>query len=333
MGPGESVTRLSSRERQAARSPAAPWALPAEHDDARDSAAPVRVRLVQLPPNTLGAHACSVTLAVHAAAIAHNLGCVLASIDPEGPHQLRVALRRMRVALRIFEPVMRRKANTRLADAARELGAIVGELRDADVMLDEIIAPAASDRTDLVAALNAWRQEVRGRVRAKLLAIGAPAFVAELTRDAGTPAWLKQNRQSAGISADAIVARALEAFREKAATQALRLPHMHHQDLHRLRKDVKALRYGAELAVTSNALDPDIVRRLKRMQDALGYANDMAALEQFDPPLLGQREALQQLRAQLHVARTGIVADAIANAAAEWRDLLRVWPIKLALPS
>jgi CHAD domain-containing protein len=282
------------------------------------AAPPTRVRLVKLQGSVSAAHACSVTLALHGAAIAHNLQCVLTMLDPEGPHQLRIALRRTRVALRVFEPVMRRKVNAQLVETARALGSIAGELRDADVMIDEIIAPAARDEAGLLAALMAWRQEVRGRVRARLLAAEAPATAADFLHAAATPTWLKADAPRSDVSFAGLIDRAERAYWEKAAPLGARLADLTHLELHQLRKAVKALRYSAELAA-SVGRDNAIVPRLKRIQEALGYVNDTAALDSFDPPVFGEANALAAVRARLVAKRDRAAADALATATRDWR--------------
>ena len=283
------------------------------------AALPARVRLIRLQANTAGAEACTVTLALHGAAIAHNLTCVLTTLDPEGPHQLRIALRRTRVALRVFEPVMRRKANAQLVETARALGRIVGELRDADVIIDEIIAPAARDEVCLLAGLNAWRQELRGRVRAKLLACDAPRLVAEFARGAATSAWMKRD---SGASLAGLLAEAQQSFWDRATPLAARLADLSHLELHQLRKAVKALRYGAELGASASVDGAEeLVPRLKRIQDALGFANDTAALETFSPPVFGEANALRRVRDAVVAQRQSGVADAITAAMREWRGL------------
>jgi triphosphatase len=314
MGRGESVSVTNAGA--LARIAPAPKDLLSE---TRTALAPMRVRLVQLRADTPAAHACSVVLALHGAAIAHNLDCALTALDPEGPHQLRIALRRTRVALKAFEPVMRRKANARLVETARALGRIAGALRDADVMIDEIIAPAARNETALIGALNAWRQEVRGRVRARLLAADAPAMAAEFANAAAAAAWLKAD---AGMSFADVMGMAQAEFLERAAPLAASMADLSHLELHQLRKAVKAMRYGAELAVSAG-LQAAPVPRLKRIQDALGYANDTAALERFNPPLFGEANALHALRARLVAERNRAVADASAAARAEWDALAR----------
>jgi triphosphatase len=286
---------------------------------ARTNAAPARVHLARLPQGTSAGHALSTIMALHAAAISHNLTCALTSLDPEGPHQLRIALRRTRVALRMFRPVMKKAANVELAAAARELGAIVGELRDADVLIDEMIAPVAPSA--LVSSLNAWRQEVRGRVRARLSAAAAQAFAERLGREAASGTWCKKG----SLTLEATVRGALDGFRETVAAGAERLPDLANCELHQLRKDVKALRYGTELAVAAGLAAPDCVRPLQRMQDLLGYANDMASLASFDPPILVGRAELQKVRERLIADRAARVALSAEDAGAEWRALAGTW--------
>lgn len=317
---GESRTTVFNADVALGRIPSAPNAA-LRQSEAHARISPVRVRLVRMRADTPATHACSTTMALHGAAIAHNLECVMTTLDPEGPHQLRIALRRTRVALRVFEPVMRGKVNVRLQQTARALGGIAGELRDADVMIDEIIAPAARDEPSLVAALNGWRQEVRGRVRARLLAADAPSMAARFANAAARPAWLKQEGHCETSFAD-LIAEAQQVFWERAAPLAARMTELTHLELHQLRKAAKALRYTAELSISAGR-EGDPVSGLKRIQDALGYVNDTAALEQFNPPVFGEAVALEKLRSRLITERKAGVSAAIAAAMAEWRELSR----------
>lgn len=317
---------MSYTERAFARPRTALAAVGGEYRDVSEkAAAPLRVHLVRLPAGTSADHALSTVMALHSAVIAHNLNCVLNSIDPEGPHQLRVALRRVRVLLRIFRPVMKKKANTELAVIAREFGAIVGELRDADVLIDDIIALSASG--PLVTALNAWRQEVRGRVRARLSAASAHGFAERLAADAAVGTWSKKSK----LTLEAMMHAALEEFRAIAMQRGAGLPQLQNDELHRLRKDVKALRYGTELAAAAGFAALDAVRPLKRMQDLLGYANDMASLATFDPPIFAGRADLQQLRERLIAERADRVTKSAQQAGDEWRDLTRKWAAERAV--
>ncbi|HUG61297.1 MAG TPA: inorganic triphosphatase, partial [Methylomirabilota bacterium] len=75
--------------------------------------------------------------------IATNVVAVDAGDDPEGPHQLRVGLRRFRSALKVFAPVIDPSAADRLNQQAKRLGQCVGRVRDLDVLIDEIVGVCA----------------------------------------------------------------------------------------------------------------------------------------------------------------------------------------------
>src|SRR5262245_45720815 len=67
-----------------------------------------------------------------------NRRAVLETDDPEAAHQLRVGLRRLRSALNAFRPLCDTPATQALQQYARELGQSVGELRNADVLIENI---------------------------------------------------------------------------------------------------------------------------------------------------------------------------------------------------
>ena len=89
--------------------------------------------------------------------IAANMAVVADSAAIEGPHQLRVGLRRLRTAFAVFGPSLGKAAMAPLAATARRLGRVVGELRDADVLMSEVVAGAARLGLDLAARGGARR--------------------------------------------------------------------------------------------------------------------------------------------------------------------------------
>jgi triphosphatase len=64
-----------------------------------------------------------------------NREAVLETGDPEGAHQLRIGLRRLRSALRALRPLVDSGSLRAFDLSARSLGRSVGMLRDADVMI------------------------------------------------------------------------------------------------------------------------------------------------------------------------------------------------------
>lgn len=285
--------------------------------------APARVQLVRLSSTLSGSRAFGVLLALHARAIAENLTCLLQSIDIEGPHQLRVSLRRLRVLLRVFKPVLRGALYRELRADARALGLIVGELRDADVVIEEIVKPhlgrGARDQ-ELAASLERWRQEVRGRVRARLIAARADRFAGRLSNVA---LMLERRETKRGKVLHAtLIAQAVNDLSHAVSDTAARAPSLSADALHDFRKDVKALRYAADLAAAANGDEAaaQLATRLKGIQTDLGRHNDTVMLAGIDPPLGELQQAWRELRARLLVARAPR-AEELGALAAQWQTL------------
>jgi inorganic triphosphatase YgiF len=80
--------------------------------------------------------------------IGGTLGHLIANIgptlrgDPEGVHQMRIALRRCRAALKLFAPHLGDEPAGKFDDALRHLGRVFGKARDWDVFCLETL-PAA----------------------------------------------------------------------------------------------------------------------------------------------------------------------------------------------
>ena len=70
-----------------------------------------------------------------------NERCTLVSDHPEGVHQMRVAMRRMRSALRTFRPVLPPEQYARVGDEVKWLTKSLADTRDLDVFMDEIVGP------------------------------------------------------------------------------------------------------------------------------------------------------------------------------------------------
>jgi len=99
---------------------------------------------------------------------------VLETDDPEGAHQLRVGLRRLRSALRAFRSIHDTTATRALNERARVVARAVGELRDADVLLETLYPEVAAKLTGhpglepLRSALRDHRRDKRELARAAL---------------------------------------------------------------------------------------------------------------------------------------------------------------------
>ena len=213
------------------------------------------------------------------------------SDNPEGPHQLRVGLRRLRTALALFRPAIGGAEATRLATAARDLAGEVGEMRDLDVLIEEIVTPTAA-RPGLAEGAGALREALlvraearRAALRAHLESTGVQRILLDLGAFIEARGWL----DPADISQSVRLAEPVERLARarlskrwrKVEKRARGLAGMDTEHRHELRKELKKLRYGIEFlgATLSEKRSRAMLTRLKRLQDVFGGLNDAAMAE------------------------------------------------------
>ena len=192
------------------------------------------------------------------AGVVRAAGVAVATGTDESVHDLRVAIRRVRSALRTFVPVLPEEETLELDLRLKQASAMLGLVRDLEV-LDEVLAAEAAgplrDRErEAARAALARRQEL---VRAELVSPRHERLVADLRLyvDALAPEADELRRLARGAA-------------RKAKRQLARAG----QDpigLHRARVAAKRARYAAE--VTGN---PKRARRLKQVTDGLGIHHD-----------------------------------------------------------
>jgi CHAD domain-containing protein len=199
--------------------------------------------------------------------------------DPEGVHQMRVAVRRLRAALKA-------SADPEVATAQEELrwlGGILGRIRDLDVLLGHLRNQAADLPDDERAAAERLLHglvEERRRARRRMLDTFRGARYANLLRTLaalvtgeGRPA---DKRAKEHPLTDVItrphrkLAKAAHALDDEPADD----------DLHALRIKGKRLRYAAELAApTGGKPVRRLIKATKDLQDILGDHQDTVVAE------------------------------------------------------
>lgn len=221
-----------------------------------------------------------------AAQIARNLEVVALTDSPGGPHQLRVGLRRLRVALWLFRDEAGAEG-AMLREEARAMARLVGPLRDRDVLADEILPRGLAGFADqparaaLAALLEADRAQARARIRAALAEppmAGLPRRLELFIADRGWRAECDGPRAAA-------LARPLAGRVPGLLDRCLRRVHARGRDparlsveqRHELRKAVKTLRYAIEfLTPAGKGRARDYLRAVKALQDRFGALNDAA---------------------------------------------------------
>ncbi len=212
-------------------------------------------------------------------------GAIL-SDDPEYVHQMRVATRRLRAAMRMFRPILPPGFADQLVGPLRELMQNLGRARDLDVLMAEIVNPVAAALpdeprlTDLAGAITdrlyAARENTRqilqrpayGRMlitAARLL--NSADFISPPDMDAADTPSL---RDFADRRLRSLLARVTD------LANAARIDHP--PSLHELRIAIKRLRYAIEFfgEMIPGHGGQRIVKRLAALQEELGQLNDLA---------------------------------------------------------
>ncbi|SDH89911.1 CYTH and CHAD domain-containing protein [Propionivibrio dicarboxylicus] len=226
--------------------------------------------------------------AVAAACLVHlqrNEAGAIAGQDPEYVHQARVAIRRLRSAFRIFEPVLSPDFVATYLPRWKRLGEQLGRARDWDVLLAETLAPleAAFPGHTEVAFLREAAQA--RRVAADSSAAGALKRV-EYSRLllAFSAALLRQSGPTIGVSpASETVAKPrrfaadrLQRQWKKAVALARQREHASAERRHRLRIELKKLRYALDffLPLLPRAELSRYQSLLSRLQETAGAYHD-----------------------------------------------------------
>jgi CHAD domain-containing protein len=246
---------------------------------------------------------------------------------PEGIHDLRVAMRRIRSALASFRPIVDASITDPLRDELRWAGGRLGEARDAEVvaerivtLLDEVAAdtpPEVLDRLrDRVHADAAAVRDVAVEtLDSERYAAALRLLDAVTTRPPFTEAAERKARPLARRRLRREARRVLE-LADKAWSTAD--PAAHAEQLHDVRKRAKRLRYAAEACVpVLGDHAAAVAEAAQRIQTTLGTHHDeivtRAALRRIAEAddgdeagafLLGRLDALEEL-AEARVERRG----------------------------
>ncbi len=193
--------------------------------------------------------------------LARHLTTVMTSDDPAGPHRARVTLRRLRVVLTAFKPLIARKLYARQQSALRDTFRLLGPLRDADVLVLTLNQPA----------LHAAAAKTRAEVRATLTAPHLHRFRGH--------AWARRHtRKQRNAPAPRLATPALNRIWQALQSGSPDLIQLHPETRHELRKSLKTLRY------LSDAFAPDAPDALKALQQDLGTLNDHATARRHGLP-------------------------------------------------
>ncbi|HZA02078.1 MAG TPA: CHAD domain-containing protein, partial [Hyphomicrobiaceae bacterium] len=272
-------------------------------------------------------------LKVVADQVLHNCQVVAETDEPEGAHQLRIGLRRLRSALRVFRPVADSHHLRELDEKARDLGRVVGELRDADVLLDEVVAPAMASGygepgfARLREALASERSGKRDHVKASLLSPRWSCFQLKLALLPKVGDWSAAASDDGALLALPVRKHARKALGRswrEVAQWAERIEELTIEERHQMRKSLKSLRYAVEFfqSIFPAMESRRFLKELKWLQEIFGYLNDVAMAKKAME--LSAKDAGAELQRAMgyvlgwHAARAD---EAWTSARVRWRRL------------
>lgn len=257
----------------------------------------------------------------------------LRGADPaEAIHQMRVALRRLRSAVKVFRKLLDRDALAPLRAEIRWLLSCLGPARDGDVFLAEILDPVLASHPDAPALTQLhqeWRQQRDQDFATALAAVDSPRFARlhlALGQWVAAPRWTETRHAGRNVTAFArkVLTRHHRALMRAGGRNLAKLPA---EELHEVRILGKQMRYAAEFfaSLYPRGRAKPWQGVLADLQESLGGLNDLA--------VAGPRLARTHHRGDWAWA-AGLVCGwhenrrprLLADAQASWKQLLKSEP-------
>jgi inorganic triphosphatase YgiF len=223
-----------------------------------------------------------------------NQAMVEDGVDPEGVHQMRVALRRLRTAFALLRPELDWPMLQVFDADAKWLAKLLGAARDWDVFsTDTLSGPSGSlaaevDFDGLRQAAEPHRRAAYATLREALAGRRYNRFQLSMRSWIESRGWRNElANQSLTVllePAPAFAARVLTRLHRRALKMGAHFRRLPPASRHRLRIALKKLRYAAEFFHGLHGEDAESTgfhRRLAALQDALGQDNDAATTWPF----------------------------------------------------
>jgi triphosphatase len=209
--------------------------------------------------------------------------------DSEGVHQMRVGLRRLRAAMSLFSTVL---TDPQTAVIKTELKWLTGELapaREIEVLVNRVVKPLQEKgerhRNGVPALLQDLAEKRKAALERVQTAIASARFRAltlEVAAWLETGHWVNPEEDSRGeIPIQAFAADQLARRWRKVRKKGKALAQLDTRDRHKLRIQVKKLRYAAGFfgklfrGKRASKRRRKFVAALQRLQDGLGDLNDI----------------------------------------------------------
>jgi len=255
--------------------------------------------------------------------------------DPEGFHQMRVGLRRLRAALSIFSDMLGDRQSAHVKKELKWLTNELGPARQIDVFSERALAPLLRTHVNeegvQLLAQEVARRRSEAEVRAKA-SIDSTRFRELLLKTAEwiqTGDWRKADdeliRAKRERLIDDVAIEVLTRRHAKVLKRGKKLRELDPQKRHKLRIAAKKLRYVSEFFANlfprpkARRQRQDFLESLRELQDCLGDLNDVTAHQAFCAGLV-EDMALRQDKSCQVAYLAGIVSG---REEAQIKELLR----------
>jgi triphosphatase len=267
--------------------------------------------------------------------------------DPEGVHQMRVGLRRLRAAMSLFADLLDGDQTAAVKDELKWLTGELGPARELEVLAKRVVAPIRRHSGQWQAMRVLAHELARKRETAVDRAGNAVqseryrALTLDVARWLHAGDWRSPRddlvRDRGDLPIRTFAAEQLTRRWRKLRKKGKALAQLDAHGRHKLRIQTKKIRYGVEFFVDLFAGKRATRRRkrlapsLKRLQNALGELNDIAVSEKRIAELDGHQRsnANRAFAAGLLTghedAQTGAAMRAAKKACAEMADLKPFW--------
>jgi CHAD domain-containing protein len=288
----------------------------------------VKALPIKYPPGASLDDAFSAVISNTLAQFVGNFAPLRMGDQPEAVHQARVALRRLRAALKMFKRAIACPQFDAIQHQARQIASAFGPARECDAFLEAVVTGplAHASRSEGTARLLASVEERRAvayrSVRAVMEDPDTTRFVLNvysfLARHAWRDALTGTGLEQLAGPAEVFARKALDRLHARAAKRGQNLAELPDEARHELRIALKNLRYCAEFFGDLFGRPRKIrryIRTVAALQELLGVHNDIANARCFLNELPAGTESASGFILGWY-ARENTFADA---------ELIKVW--------
>jgi triphosphatase len=242
--------------------------------------------------------------------------------DPEGIHQMRIGLRRLRAAISLFSDMIMEAQSRPIKTELKWLTNELGPAREFDVFLTKVVAPLEKQHARLVGMRSLYNDLTDRREAALARALAAVCSKRFRDLTLNVAAWLEAGgwreprkallrercEEPIEVAARAQLTRRWKKIRKRGR----RLAKLDPQARHKLRIQAKKLRYATEFYKTVFPGKRQEKRRaaflsaLKQMQDCFGDLNDIVMHEKLTTGI-GKASLARSAKGSRRVFAAGLV--------------------------